>query len=100
MSNSKKQDGEIQTKQENKTAKFIFNLLIKDLKKKELKLKPENKAPKTCQHVMVSKSALDKFYKEYGLEILHEFNSVEYIYNIKHKFYGFKSWKIFLERRD
>lgn len=95
MSNAKKQVREKQP-----TEDFIFDLLIDDLKKKEQKLKPENKAPKLSQHVMVSKSALDKFYEKYGVDFLHLFNSVEYTYSIEHEFYGFKCWKIWLERKD
>ena len=82
------------------TADFIYQLLVEDLNKKEAKLKKESKPPKICQHVMVSKSALDKFYEKFGIEILHVFNSVEYAYDIKHEFYGYKCWKIWLKLKD
>jgi len=95
MLNAKNQLQEKQT-----TESFIYDLLIENLKKQEQKLKPEHKAPKLSQHVMVSKSALDKFYEKYGVEFLHLFNSVEYTYSIKHEFYGFKCWKVWLERKD
>lgn len=97
MLDMKKQDRQKQLKN---TVDYIYEWFIDDLKKQELKLKKESKPPKFCQHVMVSKSVLDKFYERFGIEILHVFNSVEYVYDVKHEFYGFKCWKVFLERRD
>jgi hypothetical protein len=82
------------------TADYILKLLIDDLKQKEQKLKSCDKAPKISQHVIVSKSALDKFYQKYHPIIEYLFHSVKYIYNIKYEFYGFKSWKIWLVRQD
>jgi hypothetical protein len=80
--------------------KNILRLFEESLVKREVRLKPEQKAPKECQHVMCSKAAMERFLKEGPKEVLHTFRNIEYRYCVANVLYGFKAWKLWLMRVD
>lgn len=83
------------------TLKLFVENLDRQVKKYKENVKNSMKAPKSAQHVMVSKNALDTLLL--GLSeknIQYTYNNCVYNYEILNEYCGFKTWKVWIERID